>query len=344
MNVGIIPERLLERVGLRLGLVPVPIVDLLCGPLKARLLMTAVNLRVFEALREAPRTAAELSEALNLDPAGLEMLLRSLAHVQYLERRRGCYRLSSLARRTMVAGAPMELTAYVRWNETQWRFLDELDAMVRTGRGVDFHGTLQDPEAWGHYQRAMLEIARLDAPILSRLVPIAGGATRLLDLGGGHGFLGAALCRRHPPMRSTVIDLPCALDHGRRLAREGGYADVVDHCAGDLLTHPFEDCDAALLSNVLHHLSSSQIGSVLTRLRGALRAGGTVAIWELEAPRRHRATTHAVLAALFFRLTSTADTYHGSQYASWLSAAGFSGIRILRPRRSSGSILVLARA
>jgi hypothetical protein len=344
MNVGIIPETLLERVALWLGLVPVPVVDVLFGPLKARILMTGVSLGLFEALRDRPRTAAELAGDLRLDPAGLSLLLRALAHVRYLEQREGRYRLSSLARRTLVEGAPMELSAYVRWNETQWRFLEGLEAMVRTGRGVDFHATLEDPESWGQYQRAMLELARLDAPTLVRLVPIASGAKRLLDLGGAHGFLGAAFCRRYPPMRSTVIDLPQALEHGRALAREGGYADLVDYRPSDLLRDPFEESDAALLSNVLHHLTAAQVVSVLDRVRAALCPGGTIAIWELEAPRRELAAAHGDLTALFFRLTSTADSYHGSHYAHWLDAGGFSDVRVLRPRRSPSRVLVLARA
>ncbi len=344
MNVGIIPETLLERVALWLGLVPIPVVDVLFGPLKARVLMTGVRLGLFEALRERPRTVTDLASTLRLDPGGLELLLRALSHAGYLEKCGGRYRLSSLSRHTLVRGAPMELCAYVRWNETQWRFLEELDGMVRTGRGVDFHGALQDREAWGDYQRAMLDLARLDAPTLSRLVPIAAGATRLLDLGGAHGFLGAAICRRHPPMRSMVIDLPKALEHGRALALEGGYADLVDYRASDLLLDPFEDTDAALLSNVLHHLTAAQAVSVLGRLRGALRPGGTVAIWELEAPRREHAAGHGDLTALFFKLTSTSDSYHGSHYAGWLAAGGFSDIRILRPRRSPSRVLVLARA
>jgi hypothetical protein len=306
--------------------------------------MAGVRLGLFDALRDRPRTADDLADALSLDPAGLELLLRALSHVGYLEERGWCYRLSSLARQTLVRGAPMELSAYVRWNETQWRFLGELDEMVRTGRGVDFHGALQDREAWGDYQRAMLELARLDAPTLSRLVPIARGATRLFDLGGAHGFLGAAICRRHPPLRSTVLDLPRAIEHGRALAREGGHEDLVDYRASDLLTDRFEETDAALLSNVLHHLTSAQAVSVLGRLRGALRPGGTVAIWELEAPRREQAAGHGDLTALFFKLTSTSDSYHGSQYASWLAAGGFSGIRVLRPRRSPSRVLVLAHA
>jgi hypothetical protein len=140
----------------------------------------------------------------------------------------------------MVAGAPMELTAYARWNETQWRFLERLNELVRTGRSVDFHESLEDGEVWGDYQRAMLEIARLDVTTLVRLVPIAAWARRLIDLGGSHAFLGAAICRRHPPLRSTVIDLPPALEHARVLAGEGGYAELVDFVAGDLRYDDFE--------------------------------------------------------------------------------------------------------
>jgi hypothetical protein len=344
MNVGVIPESLLERIALWLGMIPVPVVDVLFGPLKARILMAGVRLGLFEALRDRPRTVTDLAGALRLDPAGLELLLRALSHVGYLEECGECYRLSSLARRTLVGGAPMELSAYVRWNETQWRFLEELDGMVRTGRGVDFHRALEDREAWSDYQRAMLELARLDAPILTRLTPIAAGAARLLDLGGAHGFLGAAICRRHPPLRSAVIDLPRAIEHGRALACAGGYADLVDFRPGDLLTDGFEEGDAALLSNVLHHFTAAQVASVLGRVRIALRPGGTIAIWELEAPRREDAAGHGDVTALFFRLTSTSESHHGSQYATWLAAAGFSGIRILRPRRSPSRVLVLARA
>ena len=54
--------------------------------------------------------------------------------------------------------------------------------------------------------------------MLARHVPVRKGATRLLDLAGSHGLMGATLCRKHPPMRSTVIDLPAAIEHARRLA------------------------------------------------------------------------------------------------------------------------------
>ena len=343
MRIGIVPETLLERAALWLGVVPVPLVDLLFSLIKARAIMSGVSLGVFEALRDRSRTSADLASALQCDEPALDRLLRTLAHSGYLAERGGTYKLSPLARQTMVRGAPMGLTGYARWNETQWHFFDALDALVRTGQGIDFHGTLSDPQAWHHYQRAMLELARLDARTLARHVPVRPGSSRLLDLAGSHGLLGAAICARHPPMRSTVIDLPQAIEHGRTLAQEAGHADLVDHVAGNLLTDPLPSADVLLISNLLHHFTPEETRGVLARAHGSLTAEGTIAIWEVEAPRRGHPVGHGDAGALYFRLTSTAETPHGDDYAEWLVASGFRRVRQIRPKLAPARVLVVGR-
>ena len=75
-------------------------------------------------------------------------------------------------------------------------------------------------------------------------------------------------------------------------------------------------------------------------IREAMRQGGTVAIWEIEAPRRGSPVTSGDGAALYFRLTSTAGTYHGTEYAGWLTAAGFQRVRVTRPITTPGSVLI----
>ena len=340
MNFGIIPETLFERLALRLGLVPLPIVDMLFGSIKARMIMVGVSLGLFEALRNEPRSAVDLAETLRADSNALECLLRALTHVGYIVQRDEVYTLSRLARRTVVRGAPMDITGYVAWHETQCRFLEHMETLIRTGKGIEFHRTLRDKRSWRDYQRAMLAIARLDAATIARLVPIRAGATHLLDLAGSHGLLGAAICRRHPPMRSTVVDLPEAVEEGRALARETGNADLVEHLAGDLRTDPLDECDAVLLANILHHFRPAEITGLIARVRHALRPGGTVAIWDLESPQRGGTVGHGDVVSLFFRLTSSAGAYHGTDYANWLRDQRFSRIKIVRPNRSPGRVLV----
>ena len=344
MQYGAIPTSLAERVALLAGAVPIPILDTLFSIMKARVIMAGVRLGVFEALAAEGHTAATLAAALQLDESCLDMLLRTLVYCGYLEVNGNRYSLSTLGRDTMIAGGAKELTGFVQWNYTQWEFVEHLETLVRTGRGLEFHSTLKDPEAWGYYQQAMLEAARFDAPAIAKRVPVRKGATRLLDLAGSHGLIGAEICRKHPPMRSTVIDLPAAIEHARKLAHLAGHADIVEHRTGDLQHDDLgSGWDVVLLSNILHHFAPDDIRKILSRARAALAADGTVAIWELERPAPGKTPNQGDGVALFFRLTSTAAAYSGDEYAGWLKAAGFRDVRVVRPRLRPAAVLVHAR-
>jgi hypothetical protein len=344
MKYGVLPENIFERLAVAAGSVPLPLFDAIYSLMKARCLMAGVRLGVFEALAAGPRTAAEVAAERVLDTECTGLLLRMLVFSEYVDQKGERFSLSRLGKRSMVAGAPMDMRGYVEWNYTQWDLVAHLEELVRTGRGLDFHSTMTDPEQWAHYQRGMLEIARFDAPVLAAKVPVRPGARRLLDLAGSHGLLGATICRKHPPMRSVVLDLPKALDAARELAREVGIDDVVEHRAGDLQTTELEtDYDVALLGNILHHFQPAGNLAILRRARAALVSGGTVAIWEIDRPEPASRPGAGDGAALFFRLTSQASCYRGDEYARWLGEAGFTEVRVERPMLSPGRVLVTGR-
>ncbi len=337
MLYGVLPGNLLERIAIGAGLVPVPALDGLVSLMKTRSIMAGVKLGVFEALAAGPLPPAAVASARGLDKASCLLLLRALVFCGYLAQEGELFALSALGRDTMLPGSPRDFRGYLRWNYTQWELVQGLEELLRTGRGQDFHRTLEDPAAWADYQRAMAEFARGDAPRVAKLVPLRRGARRVLDLAGGHGAFGAALCRRQPGMRSVVIDLPAALAAGRELAREMGHADLVEHREGNLLEDDLPaGQDVVMLSQILHHFKAAQNLAILHKAAQALESGGTVAIWEIEAPdpRREKAGLGDG-AALYFRLTSGARAYHGDDYAGWLRAAGFeksaSAARCCRP-------------
>jgi hypothetical protein len=306
--------------------------------------MAGASLGVFEALRDRARTPADIAAELHLDADALQLLLRTLVVCEYLVQQDERFALSGMARRTMLKGAPMEMVGYMRFNYDQWEFIGHLEELVRTGRGVDFHKTMRSPESWESYQQAMLELARLQAPVIASHVPVPSSASRLLDVAGSHGLIGAAICRKHPPMRSTVIDLPQALPHARLLAAREGIVDIVEHREGDLLTAPYgADYDVVVLASILHHFVPETNVSILARCREAMRSGGTVVIWDVEAPVPGTRVTSGDGAALYFKLTSTAGAYHGDVYGEWLTRAGFRDVHIVRPMTTPGNVLVTAK-
>jgi hypothetical protein len=344
MRYGAIPSTLLERLALWSGKVPVPVIDVLFGPLKARAIMAGVSLGIFQAIGGGEHTAADLARTLGLDGEALELLLRTLVVCDYLIQRGDRFALSSMARRTMIEGGSMSLVGYLRFNYAQWGFIGHLEELVRTGRGLDFHETMTAADQWRDYQRGMLELARFDASVVADRVPVRKNATSLLDLGGSHGLFGAAICHRHPPLRSMVIDLPQAVAEARPLARAAGIADVVTHREGDVLTADLgRDHDVVLLANILHHFTADRIALILGRAGAASRDDATIAIWESEAPKRGTRATAGDAIALYFRLTSTAGAYHADEYSAWVRAAGFTGIKVTRPALSPGNVLVTGR-
>src|SRR5579864_8863291 len=190
----------------------------------------------------------------------------------------------------------------------------------------------------------MLELARLEASVIAAKVRVRPGARSLLDVAGSHGLIVAAICRKHPPMRSTVLDLPQALPHARELAAGEGIDDVVEHRAGSLLEdHWGAGYDVVLLSNILHHFGTEQNRCIFKRAAAALRSDGVVAVWEVERPRNGSKVTAGDGAALYFALTSGGGAYHADEYSEWLVKAGFNRIRVLRPRTTPGKVLLTAR-
>ena len=130
-----------------------------------------------------------------------------------------------------------------------------------------------------------------------------------LDVAGGHGWYAAALCQRHPSLRATVIDLPGSVAVGREIMRETGMEDRVTHVEGDMFEADLggpHDVALRSLLQIPDHLTDEQTVALLrTRVRAALRPGGTVAILDMFQPDADQARrSSAAIFRLFFTLTS----------------------------------------
>jgi 2-polyprenyl-3-methyl-5-hydroxy-6-metoxy-1,4-benzoquinol methylase len=338
---GIRPVGVLERAALLAGVVPVPLIDALIPLVQTRAMMAGVRLGVFEAIGQEARTTDEVAKACKVDPEGLRLILRVLVSMGYVESTGEAWRLTGLAERCLLPGGEMDLHGYVDFNYAQWDFIAHMEQALETGQGLGFHRTM-GVDDWRRYQQAMFELARTTAPVLASLVPVPPGATRLLDVAGAHGLHGAAICRAHPPMRATVLDLREALETARPLAAKEGFAGLVDHVEGDLMEDEWGvGFDVVLLSNIIHHFGPDENAAIARKARQALRVGGTVAIWDTEAPSDEApAELIGDAGALYFYVTSSARAWPFEQIERWLRDAAFAQVKTLRPARAPGRVLV----
>jgi SAM-dependent methyltransferase len=307
--------------------------------------VTGSRVGVFAALADEPRTAEEVAARCGTEPRATGKLLFALAGARYLREEGGRYALTPMARRWMVPSAPHALHDAVLHRQLDGALMEHAEAFLRTGIPTDFHTKLT-PEQWKVYQRGQRAHALWSASEVARRVPVPPGARTLLDIGGAHGHYAAALCRRHPALRATVLDLPEAVAQSREIAAQEDLGDRLAHRAGDALTSDLGEAawDVVFLGNLVHHFDDGANRALQARIARALTPGGTVTVLEImRSASAERAGQIGALTDFFFAVTSAGGTWSPEEIAAWQASAGLLPQRPIRLRRVPGYGMQAAR-
>jgi hypothetical protein len=339
---------LLERtIFFSLNQAPAPILDL-WSAIAFRAVMAADRLGIFAALSESAATAADLAARLPADPRALGVLLDALVPLGYLEHREGRYSTAPMTARWLTGAGSANWAPYLRfWDDVLASLWQAPEAAVRTGApAVNLYAWLADqPETSRHFQEGMVAIAAaVEDELLGRL-KFVGRASKLLDVGAGHGSYSIALCRQYPQLTATLFDAAHALETAHSQVAQAGLGQRIDFIAGDFLAGELPSgYDVVLLFNILHGFSAAQNQTLLSKAAAALRPGGKVAVLEQLAGAGGSRANWAIngLLAFSFFLTLGGQVYSVEALSGWLQGAGFGHIRRPALRMSGGSSLVIA--
>lgn len=265
---------------------------LAAAAIQAEALSSALTLAIFEPLIE-PLAAGELAARLGLNPGNTAHLLELLWGMGLLERSArpalepiGCaevmYQVTAIARTYFLSTSP-------QWSGDAWRYREarfrqaagllrdqvRLGAEAEGGQTLERFATQWAAAARGQLaqdQHAATEPAALE--VMSR-VPEFTAATRLLDLGGGPGWVAIALARRQAGLSGVVFDFPEAVAIAVENIATAGLAHRLGVLGGDLATDDIgSDYDLIWCSSVLHFVPDIQ--DALQKMHAALRPGGTL--------------------------------------------------------------------
>jgi SAM-dependent methyltransferase len=325
---------------------PDPYFDSFTGLVAARALSTAVMLGVFEALHESPASAAGLAERLSLDPLGAETLLTTLQTLGYVEAAGEMFRNTAVSERQLVSSSPESIATFVGAQaDLHWETLALLPEAVRDGKAYAMHEERHDEtDRWRAYIRGLFEISRPEHEANAALVPVEK-PRRLVDVAGGHGAFSMAMCRRHPGLEATVLDLPPSAAVGREIVEEQGFSDRVSFREGDVFEVGLgEDVDVVSAFNLIHHLPEERDRELCRMARAALRPGGCLVIGDSARPERgEEVSEHGAISSLLFYAWSHSRNFTPSEIRGWMREAGFAEVETHRNERSPWRIVVVGR-
>jgi SAM-dependent methyltransferase len=302
---------------------------------------------VFDALHEQPAHDPELGERLSLDPLGAETLLTALLTLGYVERDdEGRLRNSSVSERLLVSSSPESIATFVgAQGDLHWQVLGLLPQAVRDGVAYSMHEERRgDAPRWEAYIRGLFEISRPEQEANAALVPVED-PHRMVDVAGGHGAFSMAMCRRHPGLHATVLDLPPSAAVGRKIVAEQGYADRISFHEGDIFELGLgDDLDVVSIFNLVHHLSEERDRDLCRMAREALRPGGCLVIGDTARPEPgEEVSEHGAISSLLFYAWSHSRNFMPSEIRAWMNDAGFDEVETHRNERSPWRIVLVGR-
>ena len=295
------------------------------------------DLKVADALAEGPLTADELARRVGADPDALARLMRALISEGIFTRRGdGRFALNALGE-TLRSNAPMSMAAMARMvgdpaHREHWSGL--LDA-VTTGEAVPpklrgmsgWDYLAQKPKLAAVFNDAMTSMSELAVSPVVAAYDFTPHRT-IVDVGGGHGRLLAAIVAATPGAHGVLYDLPQVVEDAPELLREHGVADRVRIEGGSFLDAVPEGGDAYVMKNVIHDWADTEAVAILSNVRRAARTGATLLLVEFVIPDHDREFI-GKWADMEMLVQAGARERTADDYRKLYEQAGFQFIRVV---------------
>jgi Dimerisation domain len=223
---------LVERLLLRIGVIPTVLLDSGVSMFQASALLTAGDIRLFTHLKDGPLSLNEIQARTHTSLHGLSVLLTCMVNLGYVDRKGDAYRLSNATLRSFPIDLFPEMVPFFRAVNVK---LNQATEAVNTDPegGIMGWDMVKGGDVGRSYQTAMRWLGSSMVKEVASHIQFGASPKNMLDVGGSHGLYCVEFCRRYTGLRATIIDWPIGLDNARTtLAAERDMAPRIDLVEG----------------------------------------------------------------------------------------------------------------
>jgi O-methyltransferase domain/Dimerisation domain len=323
--------------------------QLLRGSLVTQLIHVAAALGVADLLSAGPKSSRDLAIAVNANPEALYRVLRALASLGiFTETDPGIFSMTPLAEplRSDVSGS-LRGSAILYGASWWWRACGELIHSVRTGQPAfdHVHGQAlfsyldSARDAAAIFNDHQSNMTQQDAAAVVAAYDFTHYAT-VIDVGGGHGVLGAAILGACQQTSVVVFDQPAVIATAPRHAPEGG-VERLRYVAGDFFESVPTGGYAYVLKDIVHDWGDQEATKILGNCRLAMSQAPEIEarllVVEKVIPPGNGAFP-GKLTDITMLLVTNGRERTANEYQTLLAKAGFTLTRVI-PTRSPASVI-----
>ena len=308
---------------------------------ESRVLLSAVELKIFTVLDKHLITSDEVSKKINADPRATNRLINALCGMGLLKKVKDKFYNSDLSSKYLVEGKSDFMGNLYHTNHL-WKTWTHLTNSVRQGSSYTGDQNKREKDDWvDAFIAAMHYRGVKQGKILSMMINL-NNVNKMLDVGGGSAAFSMELVKKNPAINAVVLDLPHVIPLTKKYVSEAGLLDNFNFIEGDYLTENFESSyDLILLSAIVHINSYKQNKTLIKKCADALNKNGMIIISDFVMNDDRTQPYHGTLFSLNMLVgTASGDTYTEREMREWFESAGLSEIE--RKNTSFGSDLMMA--
>jgi hypothetical protein len=269
------------------------IMQMITGHWVAQVVGTAARLGVADVIAKGVAKSDDIAGATGASPDALYRLLRAGATVGLF--REGDARHFTLTPvgemlREDVPGSFRHF-AIAELDTAHWLPWGRLHEAVTSGRSQSEAALGKTPWAYyaahpedeRHFAIAMSNVSALVAAQAAEALDLSG-VRRIVDVGGSHGSLLAALLRKAPEARGVLFDQPQVVAGAEPALRAQGLADRVERVGGDFFASVPAGGDLYLLKHIIHDWDDARSEQILASCRKAMGPASRLVLLEMWLP------------------------------------------------------------
>jgi SAM-dependent methyltransferase len=297
----------------------------------ARLVLSALELGLFELLSEAPADEETIRAHLGLHPRGTRDFLRALVTLDLVDEADGRYRNAPAADTYLIPGRDRYQGAFLHMvNQVMYPTWGRLTEGLRTGAPQS--DLVSGEDIFGEWYGSSDERRRLigwteeiTRPLLRPLAAALDWTARrsVLELGCMRGNLLAHLVHAHPHLDARGFDLPQLAPAFEENMAAQGLAGRIEFHGGDFFADPLPTAEVVVLGQVLVDWGVQERRQLVKNTFPAVAPGGILAVYDPMVAGDGNDLANHVISLTLQLMTPGGSGYAVGDCVGWMRDAGY---------------------
>jgi len=154
------------------------------------------------------------------------------------------------------------------------------------------------------------------------------GITKLVDIGGGHGFLLASILEKYPSMTGILYDTAPIVEEAKALLEEHGVSNRCETMGGNFFESVPAGGDAYIMKHIIHDWNDEQCLTILKNCRKGITQGGRLFVVEMVVPTDNEPSLSKLLDLQMLAVLPGCERTE-AEYSKLFSESGFQLTKIV---------------